>query len=62
MFKNWKTSLIGGIAGLTQIASVLSQTGFHIGHFGSTDFTQLVAGVGTVVIGLYAKDHNVSGK
>ncbi len=59
--KNWKTTLLGAIAGLTQVAGALYSGGIHIGHWGATDFTQLVAGIGTLLLGAYAKDHNVTG-
>jgi hypothetical protein len=58
---NWKTTLAGWVAGATQVAGTLAQSGFHLGHFGGTDWLHLFAGVGMVALGSYAKDSNVTG-
>lgn len=52
MFKNWKTSLLGGLA----IAGSLAQC-FHTGHVDFGCLGSFVAGLGL----LFAKDHNVTG-
>lgn len=61
MFSNWKTTLLGGIAGLMQVSTALANGGIHIGHWGGADFTTLIAGISTFLLGAYAKDHNVTG-
>ena len=59
--KNWKTTLIGLIAGATQVTSVLTGANIHAGHFGGTDIFGLISGVGVAILGAYAKDHDVTG-
>lgn len=59
--KNRKTTLLGFIAGMTQVSGALYNGGVHIGHWGATDFTGLVAGIGTMLLGAYAKDYDVTG-
>ncbi len=59
--KNWKTSLLGFLAGGAQVATVLSHAGLTLGHWGGTDFLSLFGAISTVALGLYAKDHNVTG-
>ena len=58
---NWKTTVFGFLAGATQIAAVLSQSGFSFGHCGNSDCLKLGAGVLTMLLGAFAKDHNVTG-
>lgn len=53
MKKNPITSILGVLSG---IALYLHQTGVHIGHFGATDITGLLAAVGVAALGVYAKD------
>lgn len=57
VFKNWKTTLAGVLGFIIQAAPALP----HIGHFGSTDFTSLTGGIATLLVGLLAKDHDVTG-
>lgn len=59
--KNWKTSLFGALAAIAQLAPVLSHAGVQVGHWGGSDFLQVGAGVSTLLLGLYAKDSNVTG-
>jgi hypothetical protein len=59
--KNWKTTVLGAVAGVTQIAGTLAGSGFSIGHFGGSDWLHVIAGLGTGLLGLYAKDHDVTG-
>lgn len=61
MIKNWKTSLLGILAGGAQIAGLLSHSGITVGHWGGTDFLSLFAALSTVALGLHAKDNNVTG-
>lgn len=58
--KNWKTTLAGVLTGGPIIACQL----FHIcsvGHFGSTDWLAIISGVGAIITGTVAKDHDVTG-
>lgn len=51
MFKNWKTTGAGCIGGLPLI----------IEGIGSKDLGRILLGVGTLLIGLFAKDNDKSG-
>lgn len=58
--RNWKTTLAGILTG----GPLLACQFFHIcsvGHFGSGDWLQVVSGVGAVLTGFLAKDHDVTG-
>jgi hypothetical protein len=61
MLKNWKTSLMGVLFFVTQIAPVLHSGGLSVGHFGGSDFLQVSGALSGLLLGLYAKDHNVTG-
>lgn len=59
MFKNWKTTLAGIITG---IPLLLHSVGVgSVGHFGNTDWLTLIGGLGAVLTGAVAKDHDVTG-
>lgn len=62
MLKNWKTTLTGILAGLAICGNALHTSGVNIGHFGAGDFTQLIGGLAVAALGVFAKDHNVSGQ
>ena len=47
-FVNIKTSIFGAVAGLPIIASGVAEK----------DIVKILTGIGTLLIGLYAKDHN----
>ena len=55
---NWRTTLFGAIAAVSQI---LSGQGVHLGHIGSTDVIGLVGSVSLLLLGLFAKDKAVTG-
>lgn len=59
--KNWKTSLFGILAGIGLVSQTLSSGGFHVGHVGAGDVLGLIGGVCAAVVGVVAKDHNVTG-
>ena len=61
MGANWKTTLFGVLAGIAQITPVLTGEGIHVGHWGGSDFLQIGGGIATLLLGLYAKDKNVTG-
>ena len=48
-FQNIKTTLFGAVAGLPLIVEGV----------GTKDWAKIATGVGTLLIGLFAKDHNV---
>jgi hypothetical protein len=48
LFVNIKTSVFGAVAGLPMIADGIA----------SKDIVKIITGIGTLLIGLYAKDHN----
>ncbi len=58
--KNWKTTLAGLIAGLPVMADALI-TAYQAGAFTGKTGAQLVLGIGLVLFGALAKDHNVTG-
>jgi len=47
-FVNIKTSIFGAVAGLPLIAEGIAHK----------DLVKIITGIGTLLIGLYAKDHN----
>lgn len=56
--KNWKTTLFGVLTGLPLI---LHQMGINVGHIGSVDVLTAISAVAATLMGLYAKDANVTG-
>ena len=58
MFKSWKTSLMGVLAGLPML---LHGAGVSIGHVGTGDWITFLQGLFVAGIGLAAKDHDVTG-
>lgn len=57
---NWKTTLFGVLTGGPVIVCQL----FHVcsvGHVGSTDWLAIISGIGTMLMGAYAKDNDVTG-
>ena len=48
LFTNIKTSIFGTVAGLPMIAAGIAEK----------DIVKIITGIGTLLIGLYAKDHN----
>lgn len=54
MLTNWKTTLLGILAGAAQIVPAF-------GHFGKASIPQVITGVSTFLLGLFAKDHDVTG-
>lgn len=60
MFKNWKTTLTGILAGLPGIVDALD-TAFKSGALSGKTGCELALSIGFVVFGAVAKDHNVTG-
>ena len=58
--KNWKTLLAGLITGIPPLLDALL-TAYHAGYFTDKSGTQLAMGVGLILLGVLAKDHNVTG-
>lgn len=58
--KSWKTTLAGLIAGLPIAADALIQA-YNSGTFTGKTGSQLALAIGLVIMGLFAKDHNVTG-
>jgi hypothetical protein len=58
--KNWKTTLAGFIAGLPVAIDAIMKA-YDAGAFTGKTGLQLVAAVGVILFGLWAKDHNVTG-
>lgn len=56
--KNWKTTLAGTLAGLPLF---LGGVGVHFGHLGAVSVDQAIGGLGALLLGFFAKDHNVTG-
>lgn len=56
--KNWKTTLFGFLLGAP---ALLHSLGVNVGHIGSGDWLTFIAGIGSVGLGLSAKDSNVTG-
>lgn len=58
--KSWKTTLAGILAGApVAIQSLLDA--YNSGQFTGKSFAQLAIGIGVILIGVYAKDKNVTG-
>lgn len=60
MFKNWKTSLVGILAGVAQAATAAHNAGIHAGHVGSGDVIGFVGAGLTAILGVLASDYNKS--
>ncbi len=58
--KSWKTTLAGFVAGIPIGIDAIVQAN-SAGAFTGKTGSQLVAALGFVLLGLFAKDHNVSG-
>jgi hypothetical protein len=58
--KSWKTTLAGILAGLPVAVQSLLDA-YNSGQFTGKSFSQLAVGVGIILIGVYAKDKNVTG-
>lgn len=56
VFLNWKTSLFGTVAGMPAIMQILSD-----GVVSQNEIVPLITAVATVILGLIAKDSNVTG-
>lgn len=52
-FKNWLTSLFGAVAGVPQIIEGLFSKPIN--------WTLVITGISTVILGLVAKDYNTKG-
>jgi len=60
IMKSYKTTLAGILAGLpVAIQSILDA--YNAGQFTGKSLSQLAVGIGVILIGVYAKDHNVTG-
>lgn len=58
MGKNWKTNLFGG---LLAVVMSLQTYGVKVGHVGQGDFLGLSTAIFAGLLGLSAKDSNVTG-
>lgn len=58
--KSWKTTLGGLVAGIPIGADAISQA-YAAGTFNGKTGSQLALAIGMVILGLFAKDHNVTG-
>lgn len=58
--KSWKTTLAGLLTGVPVAIDALVQA-YNAGTFTGKTGTQLAVAVGLVLLGLYSKDHNVTG-
>lgn len=58
--KNWKTTIAGVLAGAYPIINALLQA-YTEGYFTEKTGSSLWIGIAFIVIGVLAKDHNVSG-
>lgn len=57
MKKSWLTTVFGLVAG---IPLLLHQGGVSVGHLGSGDWLSAISTIGVTLLGLTAKDSNVS--
>lgn len=48
---NWKTTATGIVAGLPQVVNGVQ----------SENWTSVITGICTILLGIFAKDHNVTG-
>lgn len=60
MITNWKTTLAGLAAGIPVGIDALVQA-YNAGAFNGKTGAQLAAAIGIVLIGLFSKDHDVTG-
>lgn len=58
--KNWKTTFAGFVTGIPFGIDAIVQAN-NAGAFTGKTGCQLVAALGMVLLGLFAKDHNVTG-
>lgn len=58
--KSWKTTLAGFLTGIPLGIEAIVEAN-NAGAFTGKTGSQLAAAVGMVLLGLFAKDHNVSG-
>lgn len=58
--KNWKTTLVGLITGSIPAIDALI-TAYNLGYFTEKTGYQLILGIGIILFGVFAKDHNVTG-
>ena len=58
--KSWKTTLAGLLAGLPVAITALVDA-YNAGQFTGKSVLQVILGVGIILIGIFAKDHNVTG-
>lgn len=58
--KNWKTSLTGLLIGVPVAIDALIQA-YNLGTFSGKTGLELLVAVGLVLLGLFTKDHNVTG-
>lgn len=58
--KSWKTTLAGFITGISFGIDAIVQAN-NAGAFTGKTGSELAAALGMVLLGLWAKDHNVSG-
>lgn len=58
--KSWKTTLAGLLTGLPLAIDALVQA-YNAGAFTGKSGLQLLAAIGLVLLGLFAKDRNVTG-
>jgi hypothetical protein len=60
MITSWKTTLAGIIAGLPVALDAII-TAYNAGTFTGKSGSELALGIGAVLIGAFAKDHDVTG-
>ena len=58
--KSWKTTLGGLIAGLPMVIYSVNAA-VSSGSFTGKSAVEVAMGIGAILIGCYAKDHNVTG-
>ena len=58
--KSWKTTIAGLAVGLPLAWDAFAQA-YVAGAFNGKSGAQLVVSVGVILLGAYAKDHNVTG-
>lgn len=58
--KNWRTTIVGVLAGAYPIIDALLQA-YTAGYFTEKTGSSLWVGIAFIAIGVLAKDHNVSG-
>lgn len=58
--RNWKTTILGFLAGIAFAIEPLI-TAYNAGYFTDKTGSQVLFAIAIILIGRYAKDHNVSG-